>query len=67
MKFMKNALLAAVLFMITTITFAQARIQIIHNSADASIEIVDVWLDETLLIDNFRFRTAYTTIRSVMK
>jgi hypothetical protein len=35
-----------------------ARVQVIHNSADAAAEVVDVWLNETLLLDNFTFRTA---------
>jgi len=35
-----------------------ARLQVIHNSADMAAEVVDVWLNETLLIDNFTFRTA---------
>jgi hypothetical protein len=35
-----------------------ARVQVIHNSADAAAATVDVWLNSTLLIDNFDFRTA---------
>ena len=35
-----------------------ARVQVIHNSADAAAEVVDVWLNDTLLLDNFAFRTA---------
>ncbi len=35
-----------------------ARVQVIHNSADAAAAMVDVWLDDALLIDNFEFRTA---------
>jgi hypothetical protein len=38
--------------------FSQARVQVIHNSADAAAEYVDVWLNDILLIDNFQFRTA---------
>ena len=38
--------------------FAEARIQVIHNSSDNAAEVVDVWLNETLLLDNFTFRTA---------
>ncbi len=38
--------------------FGQARIQVIHNSADAAAAQVDVWLNDQLLIDNFAFRTA---------
>ena len=36
----------------------QARVQVIHNSADLAATQVDVWLDNTLLLDNFAFRTA---------
>jgi hypothetical protein len=35
-----------------------ARVQVIHNSADAAASVVDVWLNNTLLLDNFAFRTA---------
>ncbi|MBE0639755.1 MAG: DUF4397 domain-containing protein, partial [Bacteroidales bacterium] len=35
-----------------------ARVQVIHNSADAAAAVVDVWLDDTKLIENFAFRTA---------
>jgi hypothetical protein len=35
-----------------------ARVQVIHNSADAAAEVVDVWLNDILLLDNFTFRTA---------
>jgi hypothetical protein len=38
--------------------FGQARIQVIHNSADLAATTVDVWLDNTLLIDDFAFRNA---------
>ncbi len=47
------------LFTITGFIYAQtARVQVIHNSADAAAELVDVYLNETLLIPNFEFRTA---------
>lgn len=35
-----------------------ARIQIIHNSADALAEAVDVYLNDELIIDDFAFRSA---------
>ncbi|GAB1403941.1 MAG: DUF4397 domain-containing protein [Lentimicrobiaceae bacterium] len=36
----------------------QARLQVIHNSADAAASVVDVWLNDQLLLDDFAFRTA---------
>ncbi|MCB9024121.1 MAG: DUF4397 domain-containing protein [Lentimicrobiaceae bacterium] len=38
--------------------FGQARVQVIHNSADVAAAQVDVWLNDQLLLDNFAFRTA---------
>ncbi len=35
-----------------------ARVQVIHNSSDAAASMVDVWLDNTLLLDDFMFRTS---------
>jgi hypothetical protein len=35
-----------------------ARVQVIHNSADMAAEVVDVWLNDDLLLDDFTFRTA---------
>lgn len=35
-----------------------AYVQVIHNSADAAAEVVDVWMNDILLLDNFSFRTA---------
>jgi len=46
------------LMFLPVVLFGQARIQVIHNSADAAASVVDVWLNNTLLIDNFAFRTA---------
>jgi hypothetical protein len=60
MKTLRNILMILVLIIGTTATLqAQtARVQVIHNSADAAAAVVDVWLDDVLLIDNFAFRTA---------
>jgi hypothetical protein len=35
-----------------------ARLQVIHNSADAAAASVDVWLNDTKLLADFAFRTA---------
>ena len=43
---------------LTFITLGQARVQVIHNSADKAAQTVDVWLNNVLLIDDFQFRTA---------
>jgi hypothetical protein len=36
---------------------AQARLEVIHNSADAAASAVDIYVNGTLLLDNFAFRT----------
>jgi len=35
-----------------------ARVQVLHNSADAAAQIVDIWLNDQLLLDDFTFQTA---------
>lgn len=35
-----------------------ARVQVIHNCADAAAEFVDIWLNDGVLANNFEFRTA---------
>jgi hypothetical protein len=41
------------------VSYAQtARVQVIHNCADAAASEVDVYLDNTKLLDDFAFRTA---------
>ena len=62
MELNRTLFLSATL-LVATSTFAQggggtARVQVIHNCADAAAATVDVWLDNTLLIDDFAFRTA---------
>ncbi|WP_299244935.1 DUF4397 domain-containing protein [uncultured Aquimarina sp.] len=41
---------------------SSARVQVIHNSADAAAASVDVYLNDALLIDDFAFRTASSFI-----
>lgn len=41
-----------------TVNTAPARVQVIHNCADAAAATVDIWLNDSLLINNFNFRTA---------
>jgi hypothetical protein len=35
-----------------------ARLQVVHNSGDAILSEIDVWMNETLLLDDFAYRTA---------
>ncbi len=58
MNFLKNFLVTAVLLLTANFTFSQARVQVLHNSPDVAAEMVDIWLDQTLILDNFRFRKA---------
>jgi len=51
-------LLLGIFLSISSLAFSQARVQVIHNSADAAAAVVDVWLNDVLLLDNFSFRTA---------
>ena len=54
-----NLLIATLLFAGMSFLNAQtARLQVIHNSADVAADQVDVYLNGTLLLDNFAFRTA---------
>lgn len=58
-KLLLSAFASTMIVASVTETQAQARVQIIHNSADAAAAVVDVWLNNTVLIaDNFAFRTA---------
>ena len=41
-----------------SIAIPTARVQVVHNSADLAAASVDVWLNNTLLLDNLAFRTA---------
>ena len=61
MKKNTNYLILAVLSFITNYSFSQtARVQIIHNSADAAAAIVDIYVNGNLAEDNLAFRTATT-------
>ncbi|MBN2779025.1 MAG: DUF4397 domain-containing protein, partial [Bacteroidales bacterium] len=55
-----NTFLLAIIFTFLTgaIMAQTARIQVIHNSADAAAEVVDVYINDVLSIPDFTFRTA---------
>jgi hypothetical protein len=46
------------LVQLPSVATTTTRVQVIHNCADAAAATVDVWLNETLLIDDFQFRKA---------
>jgi|TARA_R110000737_G_scaffold151521_1_gene180830 hypothetical protein len=58
MKHFRLFILLFALYFNTSVFSQTARVQVIHNSADAAASTVDIWLDNTLLIDDFAFRTA---------
>jgi hypothetical protein len=58
MKRLTFGIIAAALALSMNALSQTARVQVIHNSADLAANTVDVYLDNTLLIDDFQFRTA---------
>lgn len=43
---------------VTPVSVEYAQVQFIHNAADPALEMVDIWIDSELLLDDFTFRTA---------
>ncbi len=51
-------LMLAVLFSAVALNAQQARLQVVHNAADPATAQVDVYLNGSLLLDDFTFRAA---------
>ncbi|MBA3901786.1 MAG: DUF4397 domain-containing protein [Bacteroidetes bacterium] len=56
---MKKVYISAILMAFTAFSYAQtALVQVIHNSPDSAAQTVDIYLNDTLLINDFQFRRA---------
>ncbi|MCW9066563.1 MAG: DUF4397 domain-containing protein, partial [Ignavibacteriaceae bacterium] len=58
MKNLQYFLIATLVMLLGTAYAQNARLQVIHNAADPGAASVDIYLDGTLLLDNFEFREA---------
>ncbi len=58
MKNFRLLLLNLALLSVGWVNAQTARVQVIHNSSDTAAATVDVWLNNTLAIDDFNYRTA---------
>ena len=58
MKTLKTLFTLLLSFGMVAESFAQAELQVIHNSADPAASTVDVYINGNLTLDDFAFRTA---------
>ena len=58
MKNLRLAFVCALLIFAASSAFSQARVQFVHNSADESATLVDIWVDQALAFEDLSFRKA---------
>ncbi|MBK7964694.1 MAG: DUF4397 domain-containing protein [Bacteroidetes bacterium] len=58
MKTLKTLFTLLLSFGLVTESFAQAELQVIHNSADPAASVVDIYINGNLTLNDFAFREA---------
>jgi hypothetical protein len=58
MRYILPFVAAAFLLAASTLSAQQARLQVIHNAADPAAGVVDIYVNGSLYLDDFAFRTA---------
>ncbi|MBA4154512.1 DUF4397 domain-containing protein [Flavobacterium sp.] len=58
MKKITNLIFLCSLLIVSVVSAQNARLQVIHNSPDLAAALVDVYVNDDLLLNNFAFRTA---------
>jgi len=58
MKTLRRFIIGAILVLAVSAAFSQARVQFIHNSADEALSVVDIWIDQKMVAEDFHFRSS---------